>query len=67
MVFKMKGTRFWEKINDTKILYLALHLVQLHLHVLNIGFSYHLSFHKTLFPSFLLISSIFSLSFFIDY
>ena len=27
---KRKGTRFWEKINDTKILYLALHLVLLH-------------------------------------
>ena len=28
---KRKGTRFWEKENETKILYLALLLVLLHL------------------------------------
>ena len=50
---KRKGTRFWEKENDTKILYLAFLLVLLHLHVLNIGFLYHFPFPKTLFPSFL--------------
>ena len=44
---------FWEKKNETKILYLALLFVQLHLHMLNIGFLCNFSFPKTLFPSFL--------------
>ena len=48
---KVKGTRFWEKKNETKILYLALLLVLLHLHVQD--FCLHFSFPKTLFPSFL--------------
>ena len=39
--------------SDTKILYLALLLVLLHLHVLSIGFLSHFSFPKTLFLSFL--------------
>ena len=41
------------KGNEIKILYLALLLVLLHLHVLNIGFLSHYPFLKTLFPSFL--------------
>ena len=41
------------KKNETKTLYLALLLVLLHLHMLNIGFLSHFSFSKTLFPSFL--------------
>ena len=50
---KRKGTRFWVKDSKTKILYLALLLVQLHLHVLNIGFLSHYPFPKTLFCCFL--------------
>ena len=48
-----KGTRFWKKENETKILYLAFLFVLFHLHVLNIGFLSHFPFPKTLFPSFL--------------
>ena len=48
---KKEGNK--EKGNETKILYLVLLLVLLHLHVLNIGFLSHYPFLKTLFPSFL--------------
>ena len=50
---KRRGTRFGEKGNETKILYLALLLVLLHLHVLKTGFLSHYPFLQTLFPSFL--------------
>ena len=50
---KKEGNKVLGKENETKILYLVLLLVLLHLHVLNIGFLSHFSFPKTLFPSFL--------------
>ena len=50
---KKEGNKVLRKGNETKILYLALLLVLLHLHVLNIGFLSHYPFLKTLFPSFL--------------
>ena len=49
---KKEGTRFLEKENETKILYLALFRL-LHVHVLNRGFLSHFPFPNTLFPSFL--------------
>ena len=44
---KRKGTRLWEKVNVTKILYLARVNVTEPNGVLNIGFLYHLSFPIT--------------------
>ena len=52
MVLKGGEQGFEKRVNETKILYLALLLVLLHLHVLNIGFLSHYPFLKTLFPSF---------------
>ena len=43
---RRKGTKFWEKEIETKV-YLALLLVQLHLHVLHVGFLSHFPFPKT--------------------
>ena len=52
---KRKGTRFWEKENETKFLYLARVNVTEPKEVLNINFKflYHILFPKTLFPSFI--------------
>ena len=47
------GTRFWERKNETKILYLAHVNVTEPKEVLNMGFFSHFSFPKTLLPFFL--------------